>query len=202
MRIVCISDTHGDHQSYNPPPAKIIVHTGDFTNQGLEFEVDKFLLWYSNLPHPHKLLISGNHDFFCEKHPDEMRHKCSLLGITYLQDEAISILGINFYGTPWVPLFYDWAFMKPERSLAPIYSQIPKDTQVLLTHGPACYHLDKVSRGHIGSVALLEVLPTLPNLTHHICGHIHESQGKLKTTYLTVNTAETVSCINVTPNPA
>lgn len=189
MKIVCISDTHQLHRKLDVPNGTVLVHTGDFTNMGSEVHTDDFLAWFAEQPHKYKVLIAGNHDFFPYNHNCEFLQKCILLGITYLQDDAVTIEGIKFYGTPWVPRFYDWAFMRDERTLRQIYAQIPEDTQVLLTHGPALYTLDEVPRGHVGSEALKDRIEQLPNLTHHIFGHIHESGGKLKTSYTSVNAA-------------
>ena len=189
VEIVCISDTHGLHHQLDVPNSRIIVHTGDFSNRGGEAETDNFLQWYSELPYKYKLLIAGNHDFFPYLKPDEFRQKCHTLGITYLEDSWIVIEGIKFYGTPWVPTFYDWAFMESETELAKRYSRIPSGTQVLLTHGPALWTLDEVPKGHAESSALLDRIVNLPNLTHHIFGHIHEGRGKLQKSHLSVNAA-------------
>lgn len=114
---------------------------------------------------------------------------CHTLGITYLEDSYITLEGIKFYGTPWVPTFFDWAFMESESRLAKRYSKIPEDTQVLLTHGPALWTLDAVPHGHVGSSALANRISELPHLTHHIFGHIHESRGRHRGQHLSVNAA-------------
>jgi hypothetical protein len=33
-----------------------------------------------------------------------------LISVIYLQDEAVTIEGLRFYGSPWQPRFFDWAF--------------------------------------------------------------------------------------------
>lgn len=181
MRTLLLSDTHGQHEflainhRYD-----IAIHTGDFSN-GSEASTDRFLAWFSELDCEHKLLIAGNHDWFPFRNPDEFSDKCHRLGITYLCDSSVTINGIEFYGTPWVPQFYDWAFMEYEPKLLEIYSSIPPTTQVLLTHGPALGVLDRVSRGNVGSSALARILPTLPALQYHFFGHIHEGAGIHKT---------------------
>jgi Icc-related predicted phosphoesterase len=198
MKVVCISDTHGQHEHLIIPNGKMIVHTGDFTNNGSERKTDEFLLWYSNLPHQYKLLIAGNHDWYPYTRAEEFRKKCHTLGIIYLEDSYITIEGIKFYGTPWVPRFFDWAFMEEDYDLVPIYNKIPDDTQVLLTHGPAFGVLDAVPRGHVGSSALSAKLYDHPSITHHIFGHIHESAGKLR---LKNYTALNAACVDHKYNP-
>lgn len=187
MKAVCISDTHGLHNELIVPNGTFLIHTGDFTNRGTEAEVDNFLTWFAEQPHKHKIFIAGNHDFFAYYKSDELRQKCLLLGLIYLEDSYITLEGIKFYGTPWVPRFFDWAFMGSEEKLKGVYNRIQPDTQVLLTHGPALWTLDKVSRGHVGSHSLAKRLEELPQLTHHIFGHIHESRGKFRGNYLSVN---------------
>ncbi len=63
MRIVCLSDTHNQHRNLDVPPGDILIHAGDSTFQGTLSEVSGFLRWINYLPHPHKILIAGNHDW-------------------------------------------------------------------------------------------------------------------------------------------
>lgn len=156
-----------------------IVHTGDFSNSD-ELSSDKFLCWFADLPVKHKILIAGNHDKFVQHYNDRFRYKCLILGIEYLEDSGVEIEGIKFWGTPWTTIFYNWAFMLSEKDLAKTYSLIPKDTQVLLSHGPAQGILDFVPRvggGHVGSLSLRNKVKRLKNLKYHIFGHIHCSAG-------------------------
>ena len=60
MKIVAISDTHGLHGSLNIP-------AGDLTRHGVLDDVREFNDFLGSLPHPHKIVIAGNHDF-CSDH--------------------------------------------------------------------------------------------------------------------------------------
>ena len=63
MKILQISDTHTKHQQLTYlPTADVIVHCGDFTEQGTEEEVLDFLNWFIELPYKHKIFVTGNHD--------------------------------------------------------------------------------------------------------------------------------------------
>ena len=63
MRIVQISDTHGRHHLLkNLPDGDVLIHCGDFSDNGTEEEVLDFLNWFIDLPHPHKIFVTGNHD--------------------------------------------------------------------------------------------------------------------------------------------
>lgn len=62
-KVVCISDTHS--YSFDPqslPAADVIIHAGDFTNVGLESNIQSFLSFFGDLPHRNKVFIAGNHD--------------------------------------------------------------------------------------------------------------------------------------------
>ena len=182
MQILALSDTHTMHHKVDLGDlSKIdcIVHTGDFSN-GDELSTDNFLCWFSDLPVKHKILVAGNHDKYVMHYNDKFKIKTAVLGITYLQDSGVEIEGIKFYGTPWVNKFYNWAFMCYEKDLSKIYKLIPKDTQVLLSHGPAQGYLDFVPRtggGHVGSLALRNKVKKLKQLKYHIFGHIHCGAG-------------------------
>ena len=58
MKIIHISDTHGQHRQLRDlPEADVIVHSGDISNNGEEGEVLDFLNWYMELPYRHKVGI-------------------------------------------------------------------------------------------------------------------------------------------------
>ena len=97
----------------------------------------------------------------------------------YLQDSAVQIENLTIYGSPWQPWFFDWAFnLKRGPDLAEKWSQIPSNTDILLTHGPPYKIGDKTSRGeHVGCRELLKTVQKL-NLKYHCFGHIHEDPGK------------------------
>lgn len=177
MRIVCISDTHGQHGQLRIPEGDLLVCTGDFTRRGRRAEVTDFNDWLGSLPHRHKVIVAGNHDFLFEQMPDAR----SLLSCAiYLQDEACSLHGLRIYGSPWQPRFFDWAFNADRGApLRQIWAQIPSGTDVLLTHGPPHGILDTTVRGQsVGceelTLAIQRVRPKL-----HVFGHIHESYGQL-----------------------
>jgi Icc-related predicted phosphoesterase len=121
--------------------------------------------------------IAGNHDWVFERIPDVARE---LRAITYLRDGGVTIGGLRFWGSPWTPEFFSWAFMLPQRSdeLAEVWAQIPQGTDVLVTHGPPFGILDRpYGRGrNAGCPLLLErVLEVKPRV--HIFGHIHAGHG-------------------------
>ena len=175
-RIVCVSDTHGWHELTEVPDGDILVHGGDILRHGGLEDVDEFNRWLGKLPHKHKVVICGNHDWCFQEKPAEARAR--LTNAIYLQDSGCEIEGLTFYGTPWTPLFCDWSFMLSEAELAAKWALIPPRVDVLITHGPPHGILDMTGRGECAGSATLfdrvrEVKPRL-----HVFGHIHEAAGR------------------------
>lgn len=185
MKLVLISDTHGKHKiltsnAYNNilGSGDVLVHAGDVSNVGKSHEIKEFLDWFSNTDFTHKVFIAGNHDFGFESNHDiaqEYKDK----GVHYLFDSSVVIDGIKFYGSPWQPEFYDWAFNLPRgEKLAEKWQMIPNDVDILITHGPAYGMLDHTIKGEqVGCQDLyhriIEIQPKI-----HVCGHIHWAYGQ------------------------
>lgn len=129
------------------------------------------------LPHKHKIIIAGNHDFCFEK--DSAEARACLTNCTYLEDEEVTVEGIKIYGSPWQPWFFNWAFnLKRGLELRKKWDLIPSDTDILVTHGPPFGYLDKTLRGEeVGCVDLREVVEEI-RPKYHIFGHIHEAVGQ------------------------
>lgn len=178
MRLVFLSDTHSLHRNLKVPEGDVLLHSGDFSGRGRLQETIDFLQWYDSLPHKHKVLIAGNHDFICE---DQPAHFKSLVpaGITYLSDTETEIEGIRIYGSPWTPAFMNWAFNRERGAdIRQVWDAIPEGTDVLLTHGPPYKILDKLSQnGHpVGCRDLLHRIGVIKPAIHSF-GHIHEAYG-------------------------
>src|ERR1044071_5799984 len=88
MRIVCISDTHSRHDQIEVPPGDVLVHAGDSTMVGRVEEIAKFDHWLGRLPHPHKILIAGNHDWLFEKEPSLA--ESLITNAVYLRDSSVT----------------------------------------------------------------------------------------------------------------
>lgn len=181
MRIVALSDTHCRHKSVKLPKGDLLIHAGDISYRGKLSEVTDFLSWFGALPHPHKIFIAGNHDFYFEKASSLQIQELLPPGVLYLNDCGVTINNINVWGSPVTPWFYNWAFNRPRGAAIDLHwNLIPDDTQILITHGPAFGILDTVINGnHVGDKGLLKRIETVkPAL--HICGHIHEAHGRVK----------------------
>ncbi len=188
MKIVAISDTHNCHNKMEVPDGDILIHAGDVSSQGKQSQVEDFLQWFSNQPHPHKIFIAGNHDFFFERMPENYIQSLIPPNVTYLNDSGITIEDIKIWGSPVQPWFYDWAFNRQRGSdILKHWDLIPEDTDILITHGPVSGILDKTVDGeHAGCVDLLNTVRRI-RPKYFICGHIHEAYGrveKIGTTYI------------------
>ncbi len=178
MKIVCISDTHDQHDDLILPKGDVLIHAGDVSSQGKQFQVESFLQWFANQPHTHKIFIAGNHDFFFERAPKELIESLIPENVVYLNDSGVTIEGVHFWGSPVQPWFYDWAFNRQRGvEILKHWELIPSETDVLITHGPPNGILDKTARGvKAGCVDLFKIIRRVrPKL--FVCGHIHEAYG-------------------------
>ncbi len=186
MKVVFISDTHNQHHSLSVPTGDVLIHAGDVSGRGTRREIEDFLQWFSAQPHTHKIFIAGNHDFFIQLSPNEFK-KILPSNCIYLQDEMVEIEGFKIYGSPWTPKFMNWAFMKDPKVIEEVWRNIPKNLDILITHGPAHGILDQLHTGpSVGCSTLINKVKELKP-RYFLFGHIHESYGsevKDGTTYL------------------
>ena len=184
MRIVCISDTHLFHERPDfkakviIPDGDLLIHAGDGTFTGKPFEVKLWMEWMVSLPHPKKVMIAGNHDWLFQKNPTFAR---SMIpdSIIYLEDDMKEVAGFKIYGSPWTPYFLNWAFnLERGHRIREKWNKIPRDVDILVTHGPPMGILDQVPDGeHVGCKDLKDVISRIkPKL--HVFGHIHHSGPK------------------------
>jgi Icc-related predicted phosphoesterase len=188
--IACVADLH--ENLIEIPDCDLLLIAGDITF-GLyndlvaqqKFLYTKFKEWVEQVPAKHVVVIAGNHDQNIERwgwprsiHDPEKLH--------YLQDEGVEIDGLNIWGTPWQPYFYNWAFNAPERNgeefLADKFAMIPDDTDIVICHGPPYGYGDRagdqrdLGQPRVGSPALTDALNRVnPRLM--VCGHIHAGTG-------------------------
>lgn len=181
MKIVCISDTHGEHSDVYIPEGDVLVHAGDISYYGKEIEVDDFLEWFREQPHQYKIFIAGNHDFYFEKASAEEIERKIPEDIIYLNDSGCEIEGVHFWGSPIQPFFFNWAFNRNRGfDIKKHWDLIPKNTDVLITHGPPYSVLDFCVKGEqVGCKDLYTKVEKIQPKAH-IFGHIHENYGRQK----------------------
>jgi len=184
FRIICISDTHNGHDAVpSLPDGDVLIHAGDLTEGGTRQELRDALNWLNRQPHLYKIFIGGNHDYLLSDptFQNEIEEKYS--DLIYLQDSSVTITNfegrsLKVYGSPHTPkLGSSSPFRYPpipfsEVSYSARWSDIPADTDILITHGPPSHHLDYKK----GCPALLDTLWTVkPKL--HVFGHVHVGRG-------------------------
>jgi Icc-related predicted phosphoesterase len=186
LNITLISDTHNKHDKLTDDMigGDILIHTGDISSMGYLHQIQNFLEWFDGQAYTHKIFIAGNHDLSFETHSRES-DVLDILNqfnrVTYLMDNSVQIEGLNIYGSPWQPRFFDWAFNVDRNSdeLNSKWERIPDDTDILLTHGPAWGYVDKVigRTDNLGCELLVKHIQNRVKPTLHICGHIHSGHG-------------------------
>lgn len=190
MKIYHIGCTHQVHDKLSiPEDTDILIHTGDWSNsRDITYnseEFFKFRAWVEKkLSHiPYKLFVPGNHSVF-EYHNESLaRTLFKEIGVHFLVDKAVEIEGIKFYGSPFVPRMGDWVYMAERGKLHKRWSNIPIDTDVLITHGPPKGMLDLTEQyDHTltqeGDQALKTIIKkNLHKLKLHMFSHIHSNSA-------------------------
>ncbi len=214
VRLVCQSDTHSRVEGLLKPipDGDIYVHAGDFTSTGTLKELVAFESYVAALPHPHKIVIAGNHDITLHREYYTTRGGRRFHGkwkmqdvdvcravlaesenLTYLEDSGTTVMGLTFWGSPWQPAFCDWAFNLERGSpeIREVWSRIPARVDVLLTHGPPRGHGGKTAQFvDEGCADLLDAVRAR-DIALHVFGHIHEAYGVTRderTTFVNAST--------------
>lgn len=212
LKICHISDTHGPkyHTKLNIPECDVLIHSGDIGGRTTILELTEFLIWFDKQPARKKIWIAGNHDIILDKDYVFRKKKdldyvgamlleqqymdfLSLVknyNITYLNNTEYTFEGIKFWGSPYTPSFHReyWAFNADRgQEIIKVWSKIPSDVNVLITHGPPFGILDIVNaagrnewhkNSHVGCEDLMNVIKRrLFNLKLHTFGHIHDNYG-------------------------
>ncbi|KAI2463416.1 Metallo-dependent phosphatase [Annulohypoxylon bovei var. microspora] len=202
-RFVCISDTH--NCTVKLPKGNVLIHCGDLTNQGSFSELKKQVTWLEKADFECKLIIAGNHDLtldtdFFEQFGDYFHNNTSqnpvdcqnLLkqskSLIYLQhsSQVIKLAAasgprttFNVFGSPYIPSCGKWAFQYSRSApvAESIWKDIPLNTDILITHGPARTHRDESRhREAAGCEGLREAMWRVrPRIA--LCGHVHEARG-------------------------
>lgn len=191
MRIIALSDLHGKWRSITSlPEGDVLVLAGDILSNYSDFkqsdavlqcqELPLFDEWIKQFNFKHKLVIAGNHDWMFHLIPAKA---LKIENFTYLQDSAVIIDGVKFYGYPWVPEFCGWAFMHPRRGkkLKATIDIIDRNTNVLISHGPPHGILDSspITNGPVGCELLRDKVLSLPELKACVFGHVHGGNGSV-----------------------
>lgn len=195
-----MSDTHGKHHAlrHTIPDGDILIHCGDFSTKlhqrDFEATVEDFDRFLGSLGHRHKLVIAGNHEIAFNSYSREQIQR-RLSNATYLEDSGVTVEGLKFYGTPWTNSSH-MGFSCRGVDLEGVWSAIPEEVDILLTHMPPYNRLDLAfdpgstakdnpcpvcgkthrSFAHWGSWSLTDRVALLKPKVH-VFGHVHNSHG-------------------------
>lgn len=186
MKIVAISDVHTRWKDLVIPNCDVLISAGDFSFRGEPWVVKNFHEWLNKQPATHIISIMGNHELGVEK-DFGMSKQLALQAcprVHFIEEGEVIIDGVKFYGSAITPFFCDWAYNRLRGpDITRHWDMIPRDTNVLVSHGPPYGILDIVpySNGvpkeragcHDLLAAVKEIKPDL-----HIFGHIHHSHGQ------------------------
>ena len=182
MKVLHLSDTHGKHHLLKDlPPADIIIHSGDGSEEGTESEIMDFLKWFYNLEYKHKIFVAGNHDVCLDgANIENLPANCY-----YLYHSGVKVDNIRFWG---VPYFFSYEL---NANLEQKMRQIPSDTDILISHRPPYGILDFENNKHFGCYDLLKsVLEIRPSF--HLFGHVHAGYGMEKSLHTTFANASLI----------
>src|ERR1035437_5584352 len=167
MKITCVSDSHCQLSKIidkYPMVGDLLIHSGDLTYRGDLKEMPSQLYDLGRLAKKFKyggIFVCGNHDWLGEREPEIMRNLAEENGLTWLQDQEVTVNGIRIYGSAYTPFFCSWAFSTspydPEEGVDPeeVWSKVPAGIDLLLTHGPSFGQLDIAREGHKGCPSLM-----------------------------------------------
>lgn len=178
--IVALSDTHDLHRDVEVPAGDILIHGGDFTMFSKSMSaIADFNAWLGDLPHSHKIVVPGNHEYFLEADP---RRRSLLDNAVVLINEAVEVEGLQIWGIPTTPLYGGAFGLSSAEDRKRLYSTIPENTDVLISHGPpwGVLDCDPGSDSHAGDPELLDAVKRIrPKLS--LFGHIHAGHGVIVT---------------------
>ncbi|KAL6075958.1 putative adult brain protein 239 [Balamuthia mandrillaris] len=178
VRVVCVSDTHhrwNDLRTLPLPDGDIFLHCGDFSNRGAKEEWERYSSFLASLPHKHKVLICGNHDYGIDHLSREEIRGSPLIfpqncNVHYLQDDTVTLEGIKFWGSPWTGHHMAFHVTHDGNRMRAAFSSMPEDVDIAMTHLPPFNVLD-LAWLNIRS----EAEKQRRNVTCQVCGGCHPS---------------------------
>ena len=193
MKCCFIADLHG-YLPDNITSCEVVFICGDISPLDIQGDHDKCRKWFKNefkswaesLPCDKVIFIAGNHDRCVHKLSFMYEHFPKNEKVTYLFHESYVYTSrsgkeYRIFGTPYCKQFGNWAFMENDETLTKLFSEIPVDLDILITHdapyGCSDICLERMwwnNGEHIGNVPLREaILDKAPKI--HVSGHLHSA---------------------------
>ncbi|KAL5421445.1 hypothetical protein PMIN04_005604 [Paraphaeosphaeria minitans] len=216
VRFLIMSDTHDGHDKIlkSTPQCDVLLHCGDFTQDGSPEAIKQVLDAFSKIEVELKLFIAGNHEIALDKeyylsqggteegHQKARRLLCTP-GIRFLEEGTHELTlksGTHFkiFVSPWTPRYDSSAFQYSthkdrfnQSNMTPSWAEnvgttasiIPESVDIVMTHGPLKYVLDKPGDGTSAGREHLRraIARTRPRL--HCFGHVHKGYGAQRVRY-------------------
>lgn len=204
MKILSISDTHGALPKPPDEEFDVFIHAGDIApcvtllgnieNEHVTFQAkqadiaeaqmkwyaDVFIPWMNSIKAKYKVIIPGNHDLATERFLYRFQNLMDANGIELLLCSSITVpdLGV-IYGTPYIVPVGRWAWMAPDATREYLYSLVPSDINILVSHSPPRGVADEVTPGtNIGIPEMNRDFFASRNIEMVLCGHCHEAGGQ------------------------
>jgi len=181
VRVVIISDTHGHFNTITCSPGDLLIHCGDITAFGTLSELRVFSNFLKSIRHQYRqiVVVPGKRDRCFYTEPEIASKIVSEHGIVLI-DSYLNFSGIKLYGTPHVPALRNNAFELDDIKRYDLFSLIPTNLDILITHTPPKWVLDFVqSNGTLVNSGCPILYDSILRVRPQICvfGHIHEGYG-------------------------
>lgn len=190
MKILCLSDTHGNLPELDLKGIDIVLHAGDYTElynrddiyRQLAFFENQFCPWVRRIADevPHFYYVNGNHEVFSERldintdYNDVTKNHCiDMCEVTlYFNNKYITI-----FGFPYTNRYGNWGFNVDDtpEDMGLFCKQIPSTMDIILSHGPVNGindYIDFPYNHHAGSVELGKRINQIKPKAF-ISGHLH-----------------------------
>lgn len=177
-----ISDTHSFHRQIQLESVDVLFVAGDYSLRSTEEELLDFLNWMREQHKGSIVLVSGNHDRFYWKNTARFLALMNEYDICYLENSSVDLLGLKMWGSPiTAPALTGLTrrFEMDESSRNEIWSTIPADADIVITHCPPFGILDSSEGLNLGCKSLMARISEIKP-KYHLFGHIHQSYGRVE----------------------
>jgi Icc-related predicted phosphoesterase len=184
VKIAVISDVHGKWNKIKIPECDILISCGDYSFRGEPHMVKEFHEWLNKQEAGYIISVMGNHEQWVEKNFQEAKSIAveACPAVHFIEEGLVEIEGVKLWCSAWTPTFgFNWAYNADRgEEIKRHWDKIPKDTDILISHGPPYGILDELKyvdgtpKGvFVGCRDLLEVIQKF-KIPIHVFGHIHE----------------------------
>lgn len=188
VRLVCISDTHNEHEGLQLPEGDVLIHAGDVLTESGKRHVrrsatvqpegialfDNFARWFGAQHFAHKVVIGGNHDMVLQQLGSSavqstLTQYCSHGEATYLEHREARIGRLRIFGSPYA----DYSSHNNAFSLEQPTFDLQPGVHVVVTHMPAVLP-SKAGPRETSAVATAAIRA---GALLHVSGHCHWAHG-------------------------